>query len=49
MDLDAILARQPEVAIVDELPHTNVPGSRHEKRYQDVLDILDAGIHVIGR
>src|SRR5580698_1009004 len=48
MDLDAILARQPEVVIVDELPHTNVPGSRHDKRYQDVLDILDAGIHVIG-
>jgi two-component system sensor histidine kinase KdpD len=48
MDLDAILARQPEVVIVDELPHTNVPGSRHDKRYQDVLEILDAGIHVIG-
>jgi two-component system sensor histidine kinase KdpD len=48
MDLDAILVRQPEVVIVDELPHTNVPGSRHDKRYQDVLDILDAGIHVIG-
>jgi len=48
MDLDAILARQPEVVIVDELPHTNVPGSRHEKRYQDVQDIQDAGIHVIG-
>ena len=48
MDLDAILARRPEVVIVDELPHTNVPGSRHEKRYQDVLEILDAGIHVIG-
>ncbi|HEX4144438.1 MAG TPA: universal stress protein [Pirellulales bacterium] len=48
MDLDAILARQPEIVIVDELPHTNVPGSRHEKRYQDVLEILEAGIHVIG-
>lgn len=48
MDLDAILARQPEVVIVDELPHTNVPGSRHEKRYQDVLEILEAGLHVIG-
>jgi two-component system, OmpR family, sensor histidine kinase KdpD len=48
MDLDAILARRPEVVVVDELPHTNVPGSRHEKRYQDVLEILDAGIHVIG-
>ena len=40
--------RRPEVTIVDELPHTNVPGSRHEKRYQDVLDILAAGINVIG-
>ena len=49
MDLDAILARQPEVVIVDELPHTNVPGSRHEKRYQDVLEILDAGITSLAR
>ena len=40
MDLDAVLARRPEIAIVDELPHTNVPGSRHTKRYQDVLDLL---------
>ncbi len=48
MDLDAILARHPDVTIVDELPHTNAPGSRHEKRYQDVLDILAAGINVIG-
>ncbi len=47
MDLDAILARKPEVVIVDELPHTNVPGSRHTKRYQDVLEILQAGINVI--
>jgi two-component system sensor histidine kinase KdpD len=48
MDLDAVLARKPQVAIVDELPHTNVPGSKNRKRYQDVLDILDAGISVIG-
>lgn len=47
MDLDAVLARRPQVAIVDELPHTNAPGSRHKKRYQDVLDLLDAGINVI--
>lgn len=46
MDLDAILARKPDIVVVDELPHTNVPGSRHEKRYQDVLEILDAGIDV---
>jgi two-component system sensor histidine kinase KdpD len=48
MDLDAILARKPKVAVVDELAHTNVPGSRHKKRYQDVLELLDAGINVIG-
>jgi two-component system sensor histidine kinase KdpD len=48
MDLDALLARRPAVAVVDELPHTNVPGSRHKKRYQDVLELLDAGINVIG-
>jgi len=48
MDLDAVLARHPEVALVDELAHTNVPGSgRHEKRWQDVLELLDAGISVI--
>jgi two-component system sensor histidine kinase KdpD len=47
MDLDAALARQPQVAIVDELAHTNVPGSRNKKRYQDVLELLDAGINVI--
>jgi len=48
MDLDAILARQPEVALVDELAHTNVPGSgRNAKRWQDVLDMLKAGIGVI--
>src|SRR5438105_8778551 len=48
MDLDAVLARRPQVAIVDELPHTNAPGSRNRKRFQDVLEILDAGIAVIG-
>jgi two-component system sensor histidine kinase KdpD len=48
MDLDAILARKPEICIVDEIPHTNVPGSKNKKRYQDVLDILAAGINVIG-
>lgn len=47
MDVDAILARQPEVAVVDELAHTNVPRSRNEKRYEDVLDLLNAGINVI--
>jgi two-component system sensor histidine kinase KdpD len=48
MDLDAVLARHPQVALVDELAHTNVPGSgRHEKRWQDVEELLDAGIDVI--
>jgi len=47
MDVEAILTRHPQVVVVDELAHTNVPGSRHEKRYQDVLEILDAGIHVV--
>ena len=47
MDLDALLTRQPEVALVDELAHTNVPGSRNEKRWQDVEELLDAGIDVI--
>lgn len=47
MDVAAILARKPRVALIDELAHTNVPGSRNPKRYQDVLDILAAGIHVI--
>src|SRR3974390_2823577 len=46
MDLDAVLARQPQLALVDELAHTNAPGSRHPKRYQDVLELLDAGISV---
>lgn len=47
MDLDAVLARRPAVAVVDELAHTNVPGSRHAKRYEDVITLLDAGIHVL--
>jgi two-component system, OmpR family, sensor histidine kinase KdpD len=48
MDLDAVLRRRPEVALVDELAHTNVPGSgRHDKRWQDIVEILGAGIHVI--
>ena len=47
MDVDAIVARQPQVCVVDELAHTNVPGSRHGKRYEDALEILDAGIHVM--
>jgi two-component system sensor histidine kinase KdpD len=47
MDLDAILARHPTVCLIDELAHTNAPGSRHVKRYQDVEEVLRAGIHVI--
>lgn len=47
MDLPAVLARKPEVALVDELAHTNVPGLENEKRYQDVEDILAAGISVM--
>ncbi|QSR89243.1 sensor histidine kinase KdpD [Methylacidiphilum caldifontis] len=46
MDLDAILERKPQLVIVDELAHTNAPGMRHLKRYQDVLEILEAGIDV---
>src|SRR6201996_5427853 len=46
MDIDAILARHPQVVIVDELAHTNVPGSKNRKRYEDVLELLDAGIDV---
>ncbi len=46
MDTDAVIARRPKWALVDELAHTNVPGSKHEKRYQDVQEILDAGINV---
>ena len=47
MDLDAVIARHPEWVIVDELAHTNVPGSGNHKRYEDVLEILDAGINVM--
>lgn len=47
MDVDAILARKPQLCVVDELAHTNAPGSRHGKRYQDVLELLDAGIGVM--
>src|ERR1700761_4360478 len=47
MDTAAVLARKPQIALVDELAHTNVPGSRHEKRWEDVVELLDAGIDVI--
>ena len=47
MDLDAVLKRHPNTVIVDELAHTNVPGSRNRKRYEDVLELLDAGINVM--
>ena len=47
MDLDAVLARRPQVALVDELAHTNVPGCRNAKRWQDVDELLDARIDVI--
>ncbi len=47
MDTDAVLARRPDVALVDEFAHTNVPGSRNAKRWQDVAELLDAGIDVI--
>ena len=46
LDLDAVLHRKPQVVLVDELAHSNAPGSRHPKRYQDVLELLDAGIDV---
>ena len=46
LDIDAVLARRPQIVLVDELAHTNVPGSRHEKRWQDVEEILAAGIDV---
>jgi two-component system sensor histidine kinase KdpD len=46
LDLDALLARKPQLALIDELAHTNVPGSRHLKRWQDVMEVLDAGIDV---
>ena len=47
MDVDAVLARAPEVAVVDELAHTNVPGSRNAKRWQDVEELLEAWIDVL--
>ena len=47
MDVDAILARKPRVALIDELAHTNIEGSKHAKRYDDVMDLLDAGIDVL--
>lgn len=47
MDVDAVIARHPTVAVVDELAHTNVPGSKNHKRYEDVLELLNAGISVI--
>jgi two-component system, OmpR family, sensor histidine kinase KdpD len=47
MDVDAIVQRRPKVVVVDELAHTNVPGSRNQKRFEDVLELLAAGIHVM--
>ena len=47
LDVDAVLARKPQIALVDELAHTNVPGSRNEKRWEDVEELLEAGINVI--
>ncbi|HEV2395769.1 MAG TPA: universal stress protein [Candidatus Sulfotelmatobacter sp.] len=47
MDVDAIIARKPQIALVDELAHTNIDGSKHRKRYDDVLDLLNAGIDVL--
>jgi two-component system sensor histidine kinase KdpD len=47
LDLEAVLKRRPEVVLIDELAHTNVPGSTNSKRYQDVLEVLAAGIHVV--
>jgi two-component system sensor histidine kinase KdpD len=47
MDVEAIIRRRPQLCVVDELAHTNVPGSTHEKRHQDVIDLLDAGIGVL--
>ena len=45
MDVDAVLARKPKLALVDELAHTNAPGSRHPKRYQDILELLGMRWH----
>ena len=47
MDVDAIIRRKPQVCVIDELAHSNVPGSKNPKRYKDVLEVLDAGIHVM--
>src|SRR3712207_1903114 len=47
LDVDAVLARRPDVVVIDELAHTNVPGSRHAKRWEDVEQVLDAGISVL--
>ena len=47
MDVDAIVARKPQVALIDELAHTNIPGSKHRKRYEDVLEVLQANIDVL--
>ncbi len=47
MDLQAILNLHPEVVVIDELAHTNIEGSKNEKRWQDVMEVLDAGINVI--
>src|SRR5690349_12366718 len=47
LDVQAILLLNPEIVVIDELAHTNIPGSRNDKRWQDVLDVLDAGIDVI--
>src|SRR5215471_11682021 len=47
MDAPAILARRPQVAVVDEFPHTNVPGAERLKRWEDVLDLIEAGIDVL--
>ncbi|BCB74942.1 hypothetical protein Pflav_013520 [Phytohabitans flavus] len=47
MDIDAVIARRPQVAVVDELAHTNVPGSRNAKRWQDVQELIEAGITVL--
>ena len=47
MDVDAILARKPQVVLVDELAHTNIEGSKHRKRYEDVIELLEANIHVL--
>src|ERR1043165_1289338 len=47
MDTEAVIARRPAIAVVDELAHTNVPGSKNRKRYEDVLELLNAGVSVI--